>query len=49
MGIGMVLAVAEEQAEDMLDRLRGLEEQAWIIGEVASCSAGSERVELVEG
>ena len=49
MGIGMVLAVADDQAEDMLDRLRGLEEQAWIIGEVASCSVGSERVELVEG
>lgn len=48
MGIGMVLAVAEDQAEDVIYRLKGMNEQAWIIGEVISCSAGSERVELLE-
>ncbi len=48
MGIGMVLAVAENQAEDLINRLNGLNEQAWIIGEVAACAEGSERVELLE-
>jgi phosphoribosylformylglycinamidine cyclo-ligase len=48
MGIGMVLAVAENQAEDVIYRLNGLKEQAWIIGEVATCSIGSEQVELLE-
>lgn len=48
MGIGMVLAVAESQAEDVIYRLNGLKEQAWIIGEVAACNVGSERVELLE-
>jgi len=49
MGIGMVLAVAENEAEDMLYRLNGLGERAWIIGEVAACASGNECVELVEG
>ncbi|MBC7962913.1 MAG: phosphoribosylformylglycinamidine cyclo-ligase [Steroidobacteraceae bacterium] len=48
MGIGMVLAVAENQAEDVIYRLQGLNEQAWIIGEVAACPVGNERVELLE-
>lgn len=48
MGIGMVLAVSEAQAEEVIDRLRGLGEQAWNIGEVISCPVGGECVELVE-
>ncbi|MBW4055126.1 MAG: phosphoribosylformylglycinamidine cyclo-ligase [Proteobacteria bacterium] len=47
MGIGMVLAVAEFQAEDIIDRLKGLGESAWIIGDIAACGIGDERVELV--
>jgi phosphoribosylformylglycinamidine cyclo-ligase len=49
MGIGMVLAVAEGQAEEIIDRLKGLGESAWVIGDIAACGAGDERVELVEG
>jgi phosphoribosylformylglycinamidine cyclo-ligase len=49
MGIGMVLAVAENQAEEIIDRLKGLGETAWVIGDVAMCGAGEERVVLVEG
>lgn len=49
MGIGMVLAVAESDAEDMLDRLNGLGERAWVIGEVTTCPEEGERVQLVEG
>jgi phosphoribosylformylglycinamidine cyclo-ligase len=46
-GIGMVLAVPEKEAEEILIRLSGLNEQAFIIGEVAKCKAGEECVELV--
>jgi phosphoribosylformylglycinamidine cyclo-ligase len=49
MGIGMVLAVAENQAEEIIDRLKGLGETAWMIGDIAPCGEGDERVELVEG
>ncbi len=49
MGIGMVLVVADNQAEDIIDRLHGLGEKAWIIGEITVCGEGDERVDLVEG
>ena len=49
MGIGMVLAVAEKDAEDMIDRLNGLQERAWIIGEITACGENNSNVELVEG
>lgn len=48
MGIGMVLAVAEQDAEEIIIRLNGLGEKAWIIGDVTTCSEGTESVELVE-
>ncbi len=48
MGIGMVLVVAENQAEEIIDRLKGLGESAWIIGDIAACEDGNECVELVE-
>ena len=48
MGIGMVLAVAENQAEEIIDRLKGLGDSAWIIGTIKACGSGDERVELVE-
>jgi phosphoribosylformylglycinamidine cyclo-ligase len=47
MGIGMVLAVAENQAEEIIDRLKGLGDSAWVIGTISACSIGEERVELV--
>jgi phosphoribosylformylglycinamidine cyclo-ligase len=46
-GIGMVLAVPENETDEVLIRLSGLNEQAHIIGEVVKCEAGSECVELV--
>ena len=48
MGIGMVLAVAENQAEEIIDRLKGLGDSAWIIGTIKACGNGDERVDLVE-
>lgn len=46
-GIGMVLAVPEEDADEILIRLSGLNEQAFVIGEVAKCEPGKECVEMV--
>jgi len=46
-GIGMVLAVPETEAEEILIRLSGLNEQACIIGEVTKCKMGKEIVEFV--
>ncbi|HEX8960802.1 MAG TPA: phosphoribosylformylglycinamidine cyclo-ligase [Geobacteraceae bacterium] len=46
-GIGMVLAVPEEEADEILIRLSGLHEQAFVIGEVAKCEPGKECVEMV--
>ncbi len=47
MGIGMVLAVAEADVEDILARLQGLGETAWLIGEVLARSEEQEQVELL--
>ncbi|MRR33506.1 phosphoribosylformylglycinamidine cyclo-ligase [bacterium] len=46
-GIGMVISVPENEAEEILIRLSGLNEQAFVIGEVGKCDVGSECVELV--
>ena len=46
-GIGMVLAVPEKDIEEVLIRLSGLHETAYVIGEVAKCEAGKECVELI--
>jgi len=45
-GIGMVLAVPEKETEDILIRLSGLSEQAFVIGEVVKCEEGKECVEF---
>lgn len=45
-GIGMVLAVPESQTEDIMIRLSGLNEKAYIIGEIAKCDHGKEAVEM---
>ena len=46
-GIGMVLSVPEQEAEEILIRLSGLNEQAYVIGEVVKCETGRECAELV--
>lgn len=46
-GIGMVLAVPGKEAEEILIRLSGLNETAFVIGEIAKCDAGSECVEML--
>ncbi|WP_136512978.1 phosphoribosylformylglycinamidine cyclo-ligase [Geomonas edaphica] len=46
-GIGMVLVVPEREADDIMIRLSGLNETAYMIGEVVKCEPGKECVELV--
>jgi phosphoribosylformylglycinamidine cyclo-ligase len=46
-GIGMALVVPKVSADDILSRLQGLNEKAYIIGEIAACDDQSEQVELV--
>ena len=46
-GIGMVLVVPESQTEDVLSRLRGFNEKAYLIGEIAHHDGASHSVELV--
>lgn len=47
MGIGMVLAVAEADVDDILARLQGLNETAWLVGEVQTRREDEEQVELI--
>ncbi len=46
-GIGMVLAVPENDVEEILIRLSGLNEPACVIGEVAKCEVGKEIAEFI--
>jgi phosphoribosylformylglycinamidine cyclo-ligase len=46
-GIGMVLAVPEDQTDDILIRLSGLHESAFIIGEIAKSDQDAPSVEMI--
>ena len=46
-GIGMVLVVPEEQTDDILIRLSGLQETAFILGDIAKCEQDSTLVEMI--
>jgi phosphoribosylformylglycinamidine cyclo-ligase len=46
-GIGMVLIVPEADADDVMVRLGGLKETAFLIGEIGKCADGQPQVELV--
>ncbi len=46
-GIGMVLIVPQQEADDIMVRLHGLKEQAFLLGEIAKCDEGQEQVTLV--
>jgi len=48
MGLGMVLVVAREAAEDLVGRLRELGEKAWVVGEVVDAGGGG-RVRFTGG
>jgi phosphoribosylformylglycinamidine cyclo-ligase len=46
-GIGMALVVPAKEADDVMVRLSGLKEQAFLIGEIAKCGADDEGVALI--
>jgi phosphoribosylformylglycinamidine cyclo-ligase len=46
-GIGMVLVVSDEETEDVMVRLSGLKEEAFLIGEIAKCGKDEEQVQLI--
>ena len=46
-GIGMILVVKNEEAEDVLIRLKELGERAFLIGRISEVKGGEERVEFI--
>jgi phosphoribosylformylglycinamidine cyclo-ligase len=46
-GVGMVLAVSEGEAEDIMLRLKGLKEKAFVIGEIVEDAKADRRVEFI--
>lgn len=46
-GIGMVAAVPDNITQDLMDRLTGIQEKAFLIGEVAERKSGEEQFEWV--
>ena len=46
-GIGMALVVPAKEADDVMVRLSGLKEQAFLIGEIAKCGAEDDGVVLI--
>ena len=46
-GIGMVLVVHPDAVEDILTRLNGLNEEAYLIGDIARCDEEGPRLDLI--
>jgi len=46
-GIGMVLIVPEKDANDVLGRLRAMNEKAFVIGQVVERKGASSRVQYI--
>jgi phosphoribosylformylglycinamidine cyclo-ligase len=46
-GIGMVAIVPERSAQDVLERLAGMKENAWLIGEIAERKKSAPRIKWV--
>jgi len=46
-GIGYILVVSKSQQEDVMNRLRGLGQDAWIIGEIRERRGNEEQVSIV--
>ncbi len=45
-GVGLVVALPKDQAQDAVDLLNAEGENAWVIGEIATAEAGEEQVEI---
>ncbi len=46
-GLGLVLIVGQKEYEDVLLRLQGLKEKAWVIGEIQQLKSGEEQVQFL--
>ncbi|NJC87548.1 MAG: phosphoribosylformylglycinamidine cyclo-ligase [Desulfuromonas sp.] len=46
-GIGLVMAVPRQDVDEIIDRLRGMKEEAWLIGEIVPRKNGEPPIELV--
>lgn len=46
-GLGLVLIVSQKDYEDVLLRLQGLKEKAWVIGEIQQLKSGQEQVQFL--
>ena len=44
MGIGMIAVVPEEQAQEILERLKAMDEKAYLIGEVVATKSNAPRI-----
>ena len=45
-GVGLVVALPQDQAEAAVKLLNAEGENAWVIGEIAQAEAGEEQVEI---
>ena len=45
-GIGMILAVPSQEAKDIIIRLEGLKEKAYLIGEIISAKAQEHAIQF---
>lgn len=45
-GVGLVVALPKDQAQDAVELLNAEGENAWVIGEIATAEAGEEQVEI---
>jgi phosphoribosylformylglycinamidine cyclo-ligase len=46
-GIGLVMVVPQANVEEIIDRLRGMQEEAYLIGEIVSREDGEAAIELI--
>jgi len=48
-GLGMVAVVPERSSQEILERLRAMDEKAWLVGEVIEATSAAERFQLSDG
>jgi phosphoribosylformylglycinamidine cyclo-ligase len=46
-GIGLIAVVPEKVADEVLDRLKGMEEKAFLVGEVIKRPEDDERIQWI--
>lgn len=46
-GVGMIICIASDEAEAVVDKLKNLGEAAWVIGQITEAEANEEQVEIL--